>query len=50
MIILRRRSVIVFAMAALMVVSMVIVYYEAIVGTIATAHEHRLWHFGRLCA
>ena len=47
---LGRRSVIIFAMAALMVLSMVVTYYEAIAGIIAAVHGHRLWRFGRICA
>ena len=47
---LGRRSVIIFAMAALMVLSMVVTYYEAIAGIIAAVHTHRLWAFGRICA
>ena len=47
---LRRRSVIVFAMAALMLISMVIVHYEAVIGVIAAAKQHRLWKFSTFCS
>ncbi len=45
---LGRRSVIVFAMAALMVISLAITIYEAVIG-IETASHHGLWKFGHIC-
>ena len=48
--VLDRRSVIVFAMAALMLLSMIIIDYEAVLGTIAAVHEHRLWNWGSICS
>ncbi|EIE22493.1 hypothetical protein COCSUDRAFT_47913 [Coccomyxa subellipsoidea C-169] len=46
---LDRRSVVVIAMALLMVISMVIIYYEAVVSTIAAVQDHRLLDFGTIC-
>ncbi|CAK0781249.1 hypothetical protein CVIRNUC_005324 [Coccomyxa viridis] len=46
---LQRRSVVIFAMALLMVISMVIIYYEAVLSVISSAKEHRLAHFGGIC-
>ncbi len=39
----------VIAMALLMVISMVIIYYEAVVSTIAAVQDHRLLDFGTIC-
>ena len=47
---LNRRSVIIIAMAALMLVSMVIIYYEAIESTIGSIQDHKLWTWGAICA
>ena len=46
---LQRRSVVIFAMALLMVISMVIIYYEAVLSVISSVKEHRLAHFGGIC-
>lgn len=46
---LGRRSIIVFAMAALLILSMVVTYYEAIASIIAAAKGHALLRFGRIC-
>ena len=46
---LNRRSVIVIAMALLMLVSMIIISYEAIVTTIGAIRDHTLLNFGRIC-
>ena len=46
---LKRRSVVVFAMALLMGISMVIIYYEAVLTTVSSVKEHRLTHFGGIC-
>ena len=46
---LGRRSIIVFAMAALMLLSMFITYYEAIISIIAAVHAHAIWRFGKIC-
>ena len=46
---LQRRSVVIFAMALLMVISMIIIYYEAVLSVISSVKEHRLAHFGGIC-
>lgn len=46
---LNRRSVIVIAMALLMLISMGIIYYEAVISTISAVKDHRLWDFGTIC-
>ena len=46
---LQRRSVVIFAMALLMVISMIIIYYEAVLSVIGSVKEHRLAHFGGIC-
>ena len=47
---LKRRSIVIFAMALLMVISMVIIYYEAVLNTITSVREHRLGNFGGICS
>ena len=47
---LGRRSVIVFAMAALMVLSLAVTIYESVVGIEMAIHNHRLWRFGHICS
>ncbi|BDA43515.1 probable sulfite exporter TauE/SafE family protein 3 [Coccomyxa sp. Obi] len=46
---LNRRSIIVIAMALLMLISMGIIYYEAVISTISAVQDHRLWDFGTIC-
>lgn len=46
---LQRRSVVIFAMALLMVISMVIIYYEAVMSIVYSIKEHRLENFGGIC-
>ncbi len=46
---LNRRSVIIISMALLMLVSMVIIYYEAILSTVNAIRDHTLLRFGRIC-
>ena len=46
---LNRRSVVVIAMALLMLISMGIIYYEAVVSTIDAVQDHRLLDFGTIC-
>lgn len=46
---LNRRSVVVIAMALLMLISMAIIYYEAVVATISAIQDHRLLDFGTIC-
>jgi hypothetical protein len=46
---LNRRSVVVIAMALLMLISMGIIYYEAVVSTISAVQDHRLLDFGTIC-
>ena len=47
---LNRRSVIVIAMALLMLISMVIIYYEAVASTLDSIRDRRLFDFGDICA
>jgi len=47
---LGRRSVIVFAMAALMVLSVAVTIYESVIGIISATQHHHLWRFGHLCS
>ena len=47
---LNRRSVIIIAMAALMLISMVVIYYEAVESTIESIRDHKLWAWGAICS
>ena len=47
---LNRRSIIVIAMALLMLISMVIIYYEAVESTLDSIKDRRLFDFGDICA
>ena len=47
---LGRRSVIVFAMAALMVLSLAVTIYESVIGVDMAVRQHRLWRFGHICS
>jgi hypothetical protein len=47
---LGRRSVIVFAMAALMILSLAVTIYESVTGILSAAHGHGLWRFAHICA
>lgn len=47
---LHRRSIIVFAMAGLMLLALAVVCYAAVLSTLSAAHEHRLADWGNICA
>ena len=47
---LNRRSVVIIAMALLMLISMVVIYYEAAESTIGSIQDHKLFDFGDICA
>jgi hypothetical protein len=46
---LNRRSIIVIAMAVLMLISSVVIYYEALESTIEAIRAHSLFNFGKIC-
>ena len=47
---LQRRSVVIGCMAALMILSTVVMYAEAVVKTLEAFRRHELWVTGHICS
>ena len=47
---LQRRSVVIGCMAALMILSTVVMYAEAVVKTREAVQRHELWQHGTICS